>query len=199
MSPRHRKVLWIALASLFGLLLAAVVVGISIAQSQWFRNFVRAKIVQTVEESTGGKVELASFDFDWRRLRAGMNDFTLHGTEPAGAQPLLRVPHLNVELRIASLIRTRKVDIRALTVDRPQVNVIVFPDGRTNVPAPQIKRSGDQNGLETLVDLAVGRFTINNGSIDFAEQKASFQASGENLQALLVYELAAQRYRGNVA
>jgi translocation and assembly module TamB len=99
-------------------MLAGVVVGIFIAQSQWFRDFVRAKIIRTVEDSTGGKVELASFAFDWHRLRADIAQFTLHGTESAAANPLLRVSHLTVELRIASLIRTRKVDISSLTVDR---------------------------------------------------------------------------------
>ena len=48
----------------------------------------------------------------------------------------------------------------------------------------QNQRGGDQNGLQTLVDLAVGRFAINNGAIDFAPQ-SEFQLSGENLQASL--------------
>ena len=55
MNPRHRNVLWIALASLFGLMVAGVIVGIFVSQSQWFRDFVRTKIVQTVESSTGAK------------------------------------------------------------------------------------------------------------------------------------------------
>ena len=192
MNPRRQRVLWIALASAMGLLVAGVVVGIFIAQSQWFRDFVRANIIRTVEDSTGGKVEMGSFSFDWRRLRADVEQFTLHGTEPAAAKPLLRVSHLTVELRIASLLRTRRVDISSLTVDRPQVNVMVFSDGRTNVPNPQIKRRSDQSGLQTLVDLAVGRFAINNGSIDFAQQKTNFQATGENLQSSLIYEAVGQ-------
>ncbi len=198
MNPRRRKVLGIALASVTGLMVAGVAAGIFIAQSEWFREFVRAKIIRTVEDSTGGKAEMASFAFDWRRLRADVGQFTLHGTEPASADPLLRVSHLNVELRIASLIRTRKVDISSLTVDQPRVNVTVYPDGRTNVPNPRIQRGNDQNGLQTLVDLAVGRFEINKGTIDFAHQKANFQATGENLQARLVYETAGQRYRGQI-
>ena len=200
MNPRRRKVLWIALGSLFSLMVvASISLGIFVAQSQWFRDFVRTKIVQTVEDSTGGKVEIASFGFDWRRLRADIEQFALHGTEPVGAKPLLWVRHLRVELRFASLFRTRKVDIASLTVDQPQVNVIVFPDGRTNVPNPHITRSGDQNGLQTIVDLAIGRFAVNNGSIDFADQKANYQASGENLQARLIYEAIVQRYRGQVS
>src|SRR5665213_2354421 len=199
MTARGRKTLWIVLSTLVGLIAVGVVVGIFVAQSQWFRDFVRAKIVSTVEDSTGGKVAIASFGFDWRHLRAEISDFELRGTEPADAQPLLRIQHLAIDLKIASLLKSRKVDIASLTVDQPQVNLIVSPDGKTNIPSPQIKRVSYSNGLQTLVDLAVGRFTINNGSIHLAEQKANFEASGENLQAKLLYEMAGQQYRGQLS
>jgi hypothetical protein len=74
MNLHRRKVLWIALGSLLGLLVVGVVAGIIVAQSQWFRAFVRAKIISTVEDSTGGKVEIASFGFDWRHLRADLDN-----------------------------------------------------------------------------------------------------------------------------
>ena len=199
MTARRRKTLWIALSALVGLIVVGLVVGIFVAQSQWFRDFVRAKIVSTVEDSTGGKVAVGSFAFDWRRLRAEISDFEVRGTEPANAQPLLRIPHLAIDLKIASLVSSRKVDIASLTVDQPQVNLIVYPDGKTNIPSPQIKRGSDSNGLQTLVDLAIGRFSINNGSIHLAEQKSNFQASGENLQAKLLYEMAGQQYRGQLS
>ncbi len=199
MTARRRKTLWIALGSLAGLIVIGTAVGIFIAQSQWFRDFVRAKIVQTVEDSTGGKVSIASFAFDWRHLRVEIEDFTLRGIEPADAKPLLRIPHLTIDLKIASLVSSRKVDIASLAVDQPQVNLIVSPDGRTNVPDPRIKRGSDSNGLQTLVDLAIGRFSLNNGSIELAERKANFDAKGENLQARLLYEMAAQRYRGQLS
>ena len=87
---RARKITYIVVGSLGGLLLVLVVAGIIIVQTQWFRNFVRGKIIATVESSTGGTVEIASFAFDWRHLRADVRDFVLQGTEPAGAAPLFR-------------------------------------------------------------------------------------------------------------
>jgi len=198
-TARRRKALWIASSALAGLIFVGVVAGIFVAQSQWFRDFVRAKIVSTVETSSGGKVAIASFEFDWRHLRAEISDFELRGTEPADAQPLLRILHLGIDLKIASLMKSRKVDIASLTADRPQVNLIVYPDGRTNIPNPHIKRSGDSNGLQTLVDLAIGRFEIKSGAIHLAEHKAKFQARGENLQARLLYEMSGQQYRGQLS
>ena len=79
------------------------------------------------------------------------------------------------------------VDIAYLLVDTPQANVIVFPDGRTNIPAPKLKKPSDKSGLETIVDLAIGQFDLLNSSVQFAEQKTAFNATGQNLRAHLAY------------
>ena len=85
---RGRKIALIVGGSLLGLIL---LVGIAIfvtVQTDWFRNFVKNKIIATVEESTGGRVELGSFNFTWSHLRADINNFVIHGLEPAGAGAL---------------------------------------------------------------------------------------------------------------
>ncbi|MEK7752659.1 MAG: hypothetical protein AAB654_12135, partial [Acidobacteriota bacterium] len=52
------------------LLLAAAAAGLLTLRSEWFRDKVRQRIIAEAERSTGGRVEIGSFDFDWRRLRA---------------------------------------------------------------------------------------------------------------------------------
>ena len=135
---RGKTIVLIVGASLAGLV---VVIGIAIivtVQTQWFRNFVRAKIVTSVEEATGGKVDLGSFAFSWSHLRADVRGFVVHGLEPAGAAPLLSVQHLQVDLKLLSPLRGF-VDLAYLLVDTPRVNLMVFPDGKTNIPAPKVK------------------------------------------------------------
>src|SRR5262245_42937642 len=148
---RGRKIAAIAGGSILGLLFLAIVAGIFVAQTSWFRNMVRVKIVSAVEEATGGRVEIRSFAFDWRHLRAGVDDFVLHGSEPAAVAPLLRVKRLQVDLKLTSPFK-RGVDIAYLGVEDPSANVIVFSDGRTNIPEPKIKKQSDKSGLETIVD-----------------------------------------------
>ena len=67
---RARKIIAIVAASLVGLVVVLFIAGITIVQTDWFRNMVRGKIVAAVEEATGGKVDIASFNFDWSHLRA---------------------------------------------------------------------------------------------------------------------------------
>ena len=171
---------------------------IVIVQTAWFRNMVRAKIVSAVEEATGGRAEVGSFSFDWTHLRAVVHDFVLHGSEPPGTAPLFRARLLEVDLKITSPFRGF-VDIAYLGVDAPQANVIVSPEGHTNVPAPKIQHPSNTTGLETIVDLAVGQFKLTNGSVNFANRQTPLSASGQNLRAQLSYSLLKAAYQGAIS
>lgn len=197
MSKRKKIIVTIA-ASLVGLVLVLVVASILIVRSAWFADYVREKIIAVTEESTGGKVEIASFQFDWTHLTARIRNFVLHGTEPAGSDPLVRVQLLEVRLKLFAGFK-KAVDLQYLGIQQPQVNLMVFPDGKTNIPEPKIQKKPSQtSGLETVVDLAVGEFQIQNGLLEFSQRKTAFSARGENLRALLKYNLAKPGYQGNL-
>src|SRR5690349_13653824 len=85
---RARKIAAIVATAIVGPLLIGIVAAFFIVQTDWFRGFVREKLVSAVEDATGGKVDVRSFDFEWRNLRATVRDFVIHGTEPAGSAPL---------------------------------------------------------------------------------------------------------------
>ena len=194
---RRNHILKRAAIFLGAAILFLIVASILILQSGWFHNFVRDKIVATTEESTGGKVEIGSFDFDWTHLRATLHNFVLHGTEPANQQPLFQAALIQVDLKLLSGLK-QVVDLSALLVDRPQANLIVYPDGRTNVPEPKVKKPSDTSALETIVDLKIGKFDLTNGLLAFNAQKAAFSARGENLHAQLGYNPLNPSYKGQL-
>ncbi len=74
MTRGRRIALWIG-GGLLGLIAVVVVGAIIVVQTDWFRQFVRDKIIAVTEESTGGKVDIARFDFDWTHLRATVTGF----------------------------------------------------------------------------------------------------------------------------
>ena len=196
---RRKKILLIAGASLGGALVILLVTAILVLRSAWFANYVREKIVATVEESTGGVAELGSFQFDWSGLTVRIRNFVLHGTEPKTAAPLARVELLELHLRLFSGI-AHAIDLAYLGVQKPEVNLIVFPDGTTNVPQPKVQqRPSDNNGLETVVNLKIGRFDLTDGLLQHAQQKTAFSGRGENLRALLSYDPLKPGYTGNLS
>jgi len=152
----------IVAGSLAGLLLLAVVSGVLILRSNWFYEKVRTAMIATIETATGGRAEVGSFAFDWRRLRVDVKEFVLHGTESADKPPLFRAASVTVGLKILSVLH-RDVDVQSVDVRDPRIYLIVYPDGRTNVPAPKLKPHGNRTAIETLLDLKVGQFNIQNG------------------------------------
>ena len=190
--------LWIAVAALAAVALGAVLAAVFVLRSDWFRDRVRQRIVAEVEKATGGRTEIGAFHFDWRQLRAEVDGFVLHGAEPANSPPLVRADAVVVGIKVISVLK-RSVDIQYLDVRRPQVNLIVYPDGRTNIPSPAVKRPGP-GAVETIIDLAIGRFSLQNGAFAVAGQGATpFDAHGRDLHAAFTYDGSAPGYRGQVS
>jgi translocation and assembly module TamB len=183
---------------LAALILVVGIAAIVIVQTDWFRNFVRQKIITATEEGTGGKVEVGSFSFDWRALEVVVTNFVIHGKEPSGAAPFVRVARVQVNIRLFTSLR-RMLDFSFLGVERPEANVIVFADGTTNIPVPKKPKSDDTTILDTVVDLAVNYFRISEGLLTFNSRKQAIDVSGRNLRAELWFNLVTRSYKGQLS
>jgi translocation and assembly module TamB len=189
-TTRKRLIIAVTIPAALILTLVSVVL---LLQSHWLYNHVRTWLITKVETATGGRVEIGAFRLDWKLLRAEVDDFTLHGTEPPGKPPLFHATSVAVGLKIVSLFR-RDIDIQYLDVAAPQIDLIVGPDGRTNVPQPKIPSSGKQDASETILKLAINRFTLWNGEFEVnSQQKSPFELHGQNLNANLLYEAPPRR------
>ncbi len=196
---RRKKILIGVAAGIPALLLILTVTSILIVRSAWFANYVRAKIISVTEESTGGVVEIGSFQFDWTHLTARIRNFVLHGNEPKGSDPLARIALLEVQLKLLAGLK-QTVDLQYVGVTQPQINLMVLPDGTTNIPQPKVqKQPSEKSGLETVVNLSVGQFQIQDGLLQYSQRKMGFSARGENLRALLNYNLLSPSYQGNLS
>jgi translocation and assembly module TamB len=189
--------LLIAAGSLVVLLLLLVLAGLITLRTEWFHDFVRTKMIEAIEKATGGKSEVGSYTFDWKTMTARVDNFVLHGTEPADTPPLLRAQSVTAALKIISVLE-KKIDLLAVDVKQPQIHIIVHEDGSTNIPAPKVRREPRKDPTETILDLAVKKFTIENGTLLLAEETTPFDLRGENLRVALNYQAAGPRYAGSV-
>src|SRR6185369_17201303 len=135
---------------------------------------------------------------DWRRLTADVTSLTLRGTEPAGAAPLFEARSIQVGLKIISLWK-KDVDIQSIKVSEPKVNLIVNADGSTNIPALKKPGPPGKAGLQPILDWKIGQFSLENGTIRFADQKTDLNAKGEKLHARLAYDATGPRYKGEIS
>jgi translocation and assembly module TamB len=183
---------------LVAFVLIAAVAAIEIVQTDWFRDYVRQKIVSATEEALGGRVEVGTFTFDWRHMHAEVTNFVIHGTEPAGAPPFFRTARVQVDLQLFTSFK-RLVNLSAIGVERPQANVMTLADGSLNIPRPRKQSTSDTTPLETVVDLAIGHFDLSDGLIRYNDATQPLDVRGENLRVQLAYNVLTRGYQGKLS
>jgi translocation and assembly module TamB len=184
----------IGVAALIVILLVGTLI---LIQTNSFRNYLREKIVAAIQDGTGGVTEIRSFAFDVSKLHARLTGLVIHGSEPAAAAPFVRVEAVDLYARVFS--GGRIAGISALEINRPQVNVMVFPDGRTNLPTPKPSPPSKNTPLETVVDLAVSHFELRDGMLNYNSRQQPLNISANNLHAQLWYHLLDRNYQGQLA
>jgi len=178
------------------LLMAGSIAAILIFRSGWFHERVRERIIAEIEASTGGRVELGDFAFDWERLTATVSPLVLHGNEPAGDPPLLRVRSATLGLRVIAMFE-RKVDLAFVRVEQPVAHVVFYPGGNTNLPTPRARAS--QSWADDLLELRAGRVEIDDGVVNYDDRVIPLSWRGEDLRIRMSYDPLKILYRGEIA
>jgi translocation and assembly module TamB len=178
------------------LLLAGSLAAVLIFRSGWFHERLRERVISEIETSTGGRVEMGDFSFNWEQLTATIAPLILHGTEPAGDPPLLTVRSVTLGLRIVSMLE-RKVDLASLYVDQPVAQVVFYPNGGTNLPSPRVR--DPKNWAEDVVNFGVGRYEIVDGVLDYSDRIIPLNFHGEDLSLKMARDPGKAGYRGELA
>lgn len=185
MRKKIHLLLWLS-----GSALALLVLLLVFVRTDILRNQIRSRIVSALAEVTGGRVEVAALDVHWRTLSVEIHNLTIHGTEAAGSPPLLQVRLARVGLKLTSLLAAR-FRIDSLVAERPQLYVLLRPDGSTNLPEPHLD---PEQALTALHDLRLERFDISHGTVYLNAQRYPLELHGKNLAAQLAYSAARQAY-----
>ena len=191
---RLLKIFGTALLGVVALTASLVSMAIVIARSDWFRDQVRERIIAEVEKATGGTAEIGSFTFQWRQLRARVDDFVLRGAEPPDHAPLFRARSIVVGLKVISAF-AQDVDIALLAIDAPRLSIETDADGNTNFPEPAASRQPRGGSVARLVGLAVKEFRITNGEWSYQSRVTPFAVDGRNLEARATFDPASPGYQ----
>ncbi|HEY3926876.1 MAG TPA: translocation/assembly module TamB domain-containing protein [Candidatus Koribacter sp.] len=166
--------------------------------SDSFREYIRHRLTVQLEDATGGRVEIGRIQWNLARLRVQVESLTIHGLEGPADPPLLHVNRIDARLRLTSLIG-RRVNFRALDLDSPSINLIVYPDGRTNQPSPRVSAWRSRRSLlDPLFEVSVRRFSVKNGLLRINEQKTPFDFFASDLGASIGYQSSPECYTGAV-
>jgi translocation and assembly module TamB len=175
------------------LLAAASIAAIMVFRSGWFHERVRERIVYELHKATGARVDFGSFAFDWTHLSATAGPIVLHGREAATEAPLVSIKSVVLGLRVISMLE-RKVDLSSLRIVQPTVHLIFYPDGSTNIPPHR-----ETDWAQDLFDIAVRRYEVDDGLIEYDEHKIPLNLRGEDLRGEMSMDLRSTQYTGTIA
>ncbi len=193
---RSRKRLWIE--ATVGVCVLAIFIGLAwFAKSPYFADLVRRKVVETIEDATGGRVEMASFQWNLRRLSFEAKDLTVHGLEPPDQLPYAHVDSALIRLHIISFLE-RQVSLKSVVLEHPVIHVIINADGTTNAPEPKVKLESNKSAVQELFDLAIARADLRDGMLLLNERKLPLDFAANDLAAKMTYDFIAKRYDGSV-
>ncbi len=178
--------------------LVVLVAGIALAwyvRSPRFADLVRRKTIATLEDITGGRVELHAFRWNLSKLEFEADDLTIHGLEAADQQPYAHADRIHVRMHIISFVE-KQIDVKNLSVDHPVVHVVVKPDGTTNAPAPKLR--SNTTAVQQLFDLAIARLDLNHGLLLVNDRALPLDFAADDVTASMTYDRFDRRYDGVV-
>ena len=170
-----------------------------------FQRRVGGEVVTTLENATGGRVELQHLSFSLWHLAIEADGLVIHGTEAAGEMPYLSASkiflrlHLNMILtHIRGLGPQSRISLRYLRVEEPRVHLIVYKDGHTNQPTPKHRTTSAQPVEDTLLDLQARKVELVHGLAVLNDKAIPFDMTAKDLSAEVQYLRATDRYGATI-
>ena len=194
-SPPRKVMRWWPLAVGLVLLVFFIAAGWYLSSGN-FRDQVRHAIISEMERTTGGHVELRSLRWSLFKLEFEADGLTVHGKEGPGELPYVHVARLYARMKIVSMLRG-KVGFRQLSIERPEVHLIVYPDGTTNQPTPKVKSTASHTPDE-LFNLGIERLELTDGVLLLNEQRIPLDIHANDVTAKMTYSAREMRFDGTI-
>jgi translocation and assembly module TamB len=156
----------------------AVVTLVSLGLYFWmstaqFEDLVRKRLIAELEQSTGGRVEVAAFHWRLLRLEAEADGVVIHGNEAPTDAPYARIDRLSARVSLLGFW-SPSVRLSNLDIDHSSLHLITYEDGSTNQPHPVRPPSSATQNLNTFFDLQAGHLSLEQGTIDYDNRAAAF-------------------------
>jgi translocation and assembly module TamB len=170
-----------------------------------FQRRVGGEVVSTLENATGGRVELQHLSFHLWHLAIEADGLVIHGTEEPGQMPYLSASkiflrlHLNMILtHIRGLGPQSRISLRYLRVEQPRVHLIVYKDGHTNQPTPKHRSTSNQSMEDTLLNLQARKVELVDGLAVLNDRAIPFDLAAKDVNAEVHYVRRTDQYGATI-
>ncbi|MFN0048461.1 MAG: AsmA family protein [Cytophagales bacterium] len=171
------------------LITAAIVVGIIFLLLFALPFLFKDKIKAVVDEQINNNVNATvfynadkfglSFFKQFPALTATLGEFGVVGFEPFEGDTLLYMKEFNVSVDVFSLIGGKQMKIKSILLDKPNINVIVLPNGMANYNIAKPSTDTPQatpNEEPTKFSIGIEKWEILNGNVIYDDRQSPMYA-----------------------
>ncbi len=170
-----------------------------------FERRVSTEVVQVLQDSTGGRVELGRISIDLWHLAIEVDGLVIHGLEPAGEAPYIAVDKILIRLKINTVLShtvgrgaQSHLGLNFLRADQPRIHLIIDKDGKTNQPTPKTPSTSTEPLQNTLLDFQAKEVEVANGVALINDRAIPLDAAARDLQATVRYLPSTDRYGATI-
>src|SRR6185436_10899704 len=174
-----KKKLLIAFAVLVVLFIAAAAI-----LPMFFKDAIAARVKAEINKRVNATVNFSDLSLtlltSFPKLTLSLSDLSVTGINEFAGQPLANVKSLNVKLSLWDVIGGGKTTISSITLDRPDVNVIVLKSGKANYDIAKPEPAGNENQPSSF-SLAVQSYAITGGRLSYDDRAGGLKFYLDNL------------------
>lgn len=171
----------------FLILLLAVAI-----ESPWFERRARQWVEAEASRFTGTPVRIGRMHWSVWRQTVTFDNVAVHGTEAEDETPLFAAKSIQVRLGLRTVLssRDRRARLEELRLTEPRIQVRVYADGSTNLPAAR----GGPPATDALIDLAIGKFELSSGTAAIEEHSIPLDAEAANMTLVATWRTQPDGY-----
>ncbi len=156
-----------------------------------FHNYLLTMAEKKVSDSLGVPVEIQNFGVHLSNLSLDIYGVTLHGAEPYADPPLLQVRHIEVGVRVVSILH-RKWYLDNLRVDDPVARMFTDARGVSNIP----KLKGGGGSHVDIFEIGIRHVLLDHGEAYYNDKKIPLEADMHDVDFGSGFDVTQREYSG---
>ncbi|CAN5908812.1 hypothetical protein BH24BAC1_BH24BAC1_09510 [soil metagenome] len=159
----------------FGIFLVVLIAALALIP-YLFKDQIKAMLDRQIAETVDARVLYETDNVSFSLLRnfpnfsLGIDHLAVVGTDSFSRDTLAYIPSFRMGLDVMSVIRGNTIKVRSITLDQPQINLIVLKSGKANwdIMIPDTAAAADTAASE--FNLAIKGWQVNNGQLRYEDR-----------------------------
>lgn len=174
-------------------LLLIVCAAYLIQQKTFVHRYLLGKMIEAAEKSSGAEITIGDYVIRWVPLHVTLEDVHVRGSEKDTSRPLASLPRMEIGISWRALVH-KSVDLTELIVDRPTINVITDPSGRSNLPTQPATSGSSASKLQVSIEHAA----VRNGELRYNDSPRKINADLASFYADVSQATGSDQYTGKL-